>query len=302
MPASTRITSTPCSRMRSRRNAYSLALRVQRADKDDRCLGHLARCSLCERLDAQVAALGGSGAVRLAPSAVARWAIEAGDHHELPLGDRGRHAEVLLDQQDRKPFLVERLWKVSIRCSMIVGARPPDGSSNISRVGFVSKARPIAEHLLLAARELRAAVPPPLLEAREQLVDASSRSKTGFWWRPPVERIIRRCSSTRERRKQPATLRHVADTEIRDLVWGLCRGSPRPRSGSSRAPSAASRPMIALQSVVLPMPLRPTTATGSRAHLERDVLERLGAPVERVAGPRPRGAVRQASGWCPVPR
>ena len=40
--------------------------------------------------------------------------------------------------------------------------------------------------------------------------------------------------------------------------------------------------MIALQSVVLPMPLRPMIGDGLLAHLERDVLEGLRAPVERV--------------------
>ena len=39
--------------------------------------------------------------------AVVSAAIVPGDHHELPVGDRGRHAEVLLDQENREPFLLE---------------------------------------------------------------------------------------------------------------------------------------------------------------------------------------------------
>ena len=41
-------------------------------------------------------------------------------------------------------------------------------------------------------------------------------------------------------------------------------------------------PMIALHSVVLPMPFRPTIAIDSRPIEKRDVLERLRAAVERV--------------------
>ena len=42
------------------------------------------------------------------------------------------------------------------------------------------------------------------------------------------------------------------------------------------------RPMIAAQSVVLPMPLRPMIATDSLAELEADVVEHVSAAVERV--------------------
>ena len=40
--------------------------------------------------------------------------------------------------------------------------------------------------------------------------------------------------------------------------------------------------MIALHSVVLPMPLRPMSATGSLAHLEADVLQDVRAAVVDV--------------------
>ena len=179
---------------------------------------------------------------------------------------------------------------------MIVGASPSDGSSMIRSVGFVEQRPPDREHLLLAARELRAAVALALGEPREEVVDRRRRSSAAVASRGA--RIIRRCSSTRERREQAPPLRDVADPRARAiLLSGLPRSSSPCEADRARRRAAGDKPMIALQSVVLPMPLRPTIATDSLPISNDDVLERLGASRRTRSGPRPRAAVRlSASG------
>ena len=52
----------------------------------------------------------GSAAAAPGPRELRRGRLgedRAGDHHQLALGERGRHAEVLLDQQDREALLLE---------------------------------------------------------------------------------------------------------------------------------------------------------------------------------------------------
>ena len=77
------------------------------------------------------------------------------------------------------------------------------------------------EHLLLAARELRAAVLLALGEPREQAVDRVDRPVAA------VARLVARGADhaqvlvDAERREQPAALRHVADARGGDRVRGL---------------------------------------------------------------------------------
>src|SRR5205085_10586676 len=73
------------------------------------------------------------------------------------------------------------------------------------------------EHLLLAAGELRAAVALALGEAGEQLVDL--RRRPAAVARAPGEHP--QMLVHRKRAEEPASLRHVADPELRDLVGGL---------------------------------------------------------------------------------
>ena len=139
-----------------------------------------------------------------------------GDHHQLALSERGRDAEVLLDQQDRETFLLEspkgRDHPLDDCRRKAFGGLVHDDQLRVGDEGA-----PDREHLLLAARELRTAVALPLGETREEVVDAFSR---------PVlaavrSRAARRDSKVlvdRERREQPAPLWHVADAAAGDLV------------------------------------------------------------------------------------
>src|SRR4029077_3613164 len=79
------------------------------------------------------------------------------------------YAEVLREQEDREPFLSERLerlehrlddrWRESLR-----------GLVHDQQARVREKGAPDREHLLLAARELCTAVLPPRAECREELV------------------------------------------------------------------------------------------------------------------------------------
>ena len=216
MPASTSSTSTPCSRSRSRRNAYSTPFVSSVPSRTTR--RHYARS--VERLDAEEAAL------QLRILRQLRRGRLGGDrarhHHELALGERRRHAEVLLDQQDREPFLLELLERLDQvlddRRREPLGRLVHDQERRVRE----QRARD-REHLLLAAGELRAAVSLALAEAREELVRALDR---------PALRAAARAEHAemlvdRERREEAPSLRHVADAELRDLVRRLARRAPR---------------------------------------------------------------------------
>src|SRR5438128_5079040 len=101
-PASTSTTSTPCSRTRSRRNAYSLPFVSSVPTRTTVGTSGFRG----ERLDAQVAPL----RLRVGGQHRGRGLGEdpARNHDELAFCDRRRHAEVLLDQQDREALLRER--------------------------------------------------------------------------------------------------------------------------------------------------------------------------------------------------
>src|SRR5213076_39600 len=97
-PAST--TTTPRSSSRSRRKAYS-PLFVSSVPSRTTVL---TSRPLREGLDAEVAPLELHVARELRGGGLGR--DRARDHHQLALGDRRRHAEVLLDQENREPFLL----------------------------------------------------------------------------------------------------------------------------------------------------------------------------------------------------
>ena len=84
----------------------------------------------------------------------------------------------------------------------------------------------------------------------------------------------------RQRAPEPAALRHVADAEPGDLGR---RAADELLAGKVIEPEAAgTRPMIALQSVVLPMPLRPTTDSDAAVEGEVDALQRVAGAVVDV--------------------
>src|SRR5690242_1973366 len=91
-------------------------------------------------------------------------------HHVMPVGDGGREAEILLDEQDREAALLER------------ADRAPDLLDDDRRQSFrrlvqqqEARARtqdaPDGEHLLLTAGELGPLASAPLGEVRKERVD-----------------------------------------------------------------------------------------------------------------------------------
>src|SRR3954447_20719589 len=93
-PASTRTTPAPASPMRSRRNAYSWPLVSSVPTRTIVGLG---------MFHAEPAALGLGIARQLGRRRLGEDA--PGHHHELPVGQRRRHREVLLDHEHGQPLL-----------------------------------------------------------------------------------------------------------------------------------------------------------------------------------------------------
>src|SRR4051794_7805864 len=207
-PASTRTTSTPCSRRRPRRKAYSSPF-VSRVPR--RTTVATASGVSGEGLDPEVAALELRVGRELGGGCLRR--DRSSDHDELPLGNRRRHAEVLPDQKDGEAFAVE--IAEGIDELLDDRRREPFGRFvHDQKLRIREQRAPDREHLLLAARELRAAVSAALAETREELVDLRRR--------PPLRTAARRDHAQvlvdRERREQAAALRHVREPQLRDLV------------------------------------------------------------------------------------
>ena len=80
---------------------------------------------------------------RVSSAEVVSVAIAPATITSSALGQRRRHAEVLLDDEQAHPLAGEVLDRLD-QLSTIVGARPSDGSSMTSSFGLVSSARPIA--------------------------------------------------------------------------------------------------------------------------------------------------------------
>jgi hypothetical protein len=95
----------------------------------------------------------------------------------------------------------------------MIGARPSSGSSSSSSLRVQHQRAADRQHLLLAARELRAQIRLALGKAREHLVHALRHSRD---WAGP--RHGREVLVHRERLEDVALLRHPADAGGRALV------------------------------------------------------------------------------------
>ena len=202
----------------------------------------------------------------------------AADHDELALGERGRDAEVLLDEEDREPLCLEELERLD---------EPLDDRRRKALRGLVHDEDPRVrderatdrEHLLLAAGELRSAVALPLGEAREQLVDALARPLAAVRLAPAARDA--QVLVDRERREEAAALGHVPDASPRDLVRGDAdEFLPVEEDRALRARWRDSHDRVAERR--LAHPVSPDDRDRLVAHREAHVLERLGAPVVRA--------------------
>ena len=214
----------------------------------------------------QVAVAGQLGRRHLAGDA-------AVDHHADAVGDVDRDAEVLLDQQHRDLALGGQLRarpRPPARRSPAPGPRSARPSpAGAARAAARGRSRASAARRRKAARRRCPCARPGAGTSRRC---GRPRACAGA--------TRRSVSSTAERGPDAPALRHVGDAAPRDLVAAAGRGSPRRRGARCRSPRTS--PVIALHSVVLPMPLRPTMAVHAALEREADALQRMGAAVVDV--------------------
>ena len=153
-----------------------------------------------------------------------------------------------------------RCLNVSMSASITAGASPSDGSSMRRIVGFVTSARPIASICCSRRRAAR----------RRSICAARGAGRARTHDRASIRSPPRRAPGgdaqvlvDGQRGEQPATLRDVADASPRDLVRDEADQLVALEADRASA-RGGEMPMIALQSVVLPIPFRPTIATDSR--------------------------------------
>ncbi len=151
-------------------------------------------------------------AVRREPARVDDAVDAPVDHDRDTVGDGGRDADILLDDED---------------CDVAFGSEPDqhlldlrddDGREPLGRLVHdeevrVGDERPAdREHLLLAAGELPAAVAAPFGEAGKDLVDALDSPRTLLSGRDHSQMLV-----DGERSPEATTLRHVAKSHARDV-------------------------------------------------------------------------------------
>src|SRR4051812_47338531 len=230
-PQSTSSTSAPASRTRPRRKPYSIPLVSSVPTRTTVAISGSARPYVRRQvvagaeawrrahvragplgvLHAEEAALqlrvgGELGRRRLGEDA-------PGDHHQLALGHRGRHGQVLLDHEDRQAVAREPLERLDQHLDD--RRREPLGRLVHDQEPRVGEQRAAdREHLLLAAGELHPAVPAPLGQTWEQLVHGIRRPALIAAPRRRHPQVL----VDGQRREQPPPLRHVADASAGHLV------------------------------------------------------------------------------------
>ena len=180
-------------------------------------------------------------------------AVDAAVDHDGDVArHRGRDADVLLDHEHGDVALLAEPDQ------HLLDLRDDDGREPFGRLVHDEQARVgqqrarDRQHLLFAARELAAAV---VACARR------GAGRSGRCARPSRRRAASRRQPQMlvdgQRAPQPAALRHIADAEPGDR--GRARRGDVLAAHRTEPPVARTRPMMVLHSVVLPMPLRPTT-------------------------------------------
>jgi hypothetical protein len=175
-------------------------------------------------------------------------------HHADAVGDVDRDAEVLLDQQDRDLALRRQAAQ---RLDDLLDDHRREALGRLvhhQQLRLEQERAADGEHLRLAARELRAAVALALGQAREHRVDPLDVAAVR---RDQAQGLV-----DAERRPDAPSLRHVGDAAPGDAVR---RHAADLFAEQPDAAAAGTSPVIALHSVVLPMPLRPTIASTPRS-------------------------------------
>ena len=204
-----------------------------------------------------------------------------------PRRDGEREVEVLLDQQHADARLRGSAPSTSPIWSTTAGASPSDGSSSNDEPGLVSSARAMAS----------ICCSPPDSCARRCCRRSARRGKQLEHARRgprPVAPAARPSASVevlahRQRRQHPAALRHERDAGAGDRR----RRAGRPARAVERTLPARGRtsPMSACMSVVLPTPLRPSSASAARRRRRDRRRAARCCAGSRRRGRRPRAAV-----------
>ena len=181
-------------------------------------------------------------------------------HDRDAIRDIERHAELLLDEQDRDLSLAREL------ADHVLDLLHDDRRQSFGRLvhdeqPWIADQRPAdRQHLLLAAGELRAAGSAALARAAgrcRRRARASIRRSRPCGWRAAGARR----PSARASNAVPA-----ARSRRRGARSGAAAGRRCPRRRRVMAPPVGrTSPVTVLHSVDLPMPLRPTTATTPRS-------------------------------------
>ena len=154
--------------------------------------------------------------------------------HDAAVGDGQRAARVLLDQQHGQPG-ARRAGRAAapMICAAIRGARPSDGSSSSSSRGRAISARPMREHLALAAGERVRPAVPPLGQRREQLVDLA---------RAPSPCRARRATAPPSRRFSSTVSSVITPRPSGTCAMPVPHDRPRPAVRARSRPSRVTRP------------------------------------------------------------
>ena len=193
------------------------------------------------------------------------------DQDDDAVGDRRDAATVLSMISVAMPVARIRRMVRQIS-SRMMGARPSVASSRMSRRGLVMQRAADGQHLLLAARELVAAIGQPLGQARER-APARARTVQRRWPRVPAALGDRQVLRHAEAGEDAAALRHVGDAAPGDRDRSAGRHVLAVEQHLA-ARAAAPGPSACAISVVLPMPLRPIRPMVSPARdRERDAAQ-----------------------------
>ena len=178
---------------------------------------------------------------------------------EAAVGDAGELLQRLVDDEDgeARPCSAWIAAQISWRTT---GARPSVASSRIRSRGFVISARPIASICCSPPERVLARLRAALGEAGEERLDAGLRPAAGAGGGGEV-------LLDGQGREAAAALGDEADAEAGDAVDGEAAG--RLAGEGDRALARAEQREMVRTVVVLPMPLRPISATTSPSAMSR---------------------------------
>jgi hypothetical protein len=194
------------------------------------------------------------------------------DHHVDGVGDVDGHTEVLLDQQHRDVALGGERLQHGHDLLHDDRGQPLGGLVHDQELRVEQQRAGDGQHLLLAPRQLGAAVGPALGQAREGLVDALDRPRAPAPGQPQV--LV-----DGQRRPHPAALGHVPDT------LGVDRVGRQPqdlRAGELHAPRRADQPRHRIAEGRLPHAVAADHGQDATVEGERHALQGMRAAVVDV--------------------